>query len=223
MILPSVKDSLAAWVAILCLSRYASASHQSQDVDIPGDVEASTTSLRYGHCYIIKNSKGEELGNQPVPWGYLRFGSGNKKTTFRVCESLGQCTPSHPSPYRRILRNPARFWLFNIEGNDYSKDGEFVAANSQPFSSGGLTYPGGTSYRYYINFWGENDYCDADRRYLGNCAVRLRPDNLRDDKGLSIGTDHFLRVVASGDSYVNVTFHERECPENKDSVTLGEL
>ncbi|RCI10889.1 hypothetical protein L249_5201 [Ophiocordyceps polyrhachis-furcata BCC 54312] len=218
MTLPSIRDSVAALVAILGLS--VSASHETH---MPGDVEASTTSLRYGHCYTINNAKREELGHQPGAWGYLRFGTGNKRTTFRVCESLGRCKPSHPSPYREILRSPARFWLFDIEGNEYSKDGAFVAADSQPFSSSGLTYPAGTSYRYYINFWGENDDCDTDRRYLGNCGVKLRVDNLRDDKGLAIGNDYYLRVVASADSYVNVTFHERECPEYKDAAVMGEL
>ncbi|PFH62159.1 hypothetical protein XA68_14828 [Ophiocordyceps unilateralis] len=223
MISPSIKDSLTAFVALLGLSQHASASHQPQDVAMPDDVEASTTSLRYGHCYIIKNSNAEELGHQPGAWGYLRFGAGNKRTTFRVCESLGRCTLPQPSPYRQILWNPARFWLFDVEGNDHSKNGAFVAANSQPFGSGGQTYAAGTTYRYYLNFVGENNHCDADRRYLGNCGVKLRVDNLRDDKGLAIGSDKLLRVTASASSYINVTFHERECPEHKDSALTEEL
>ncbi|PHH67901.1 hypothetical protein CDD80_419 [Ophiocordyceps camponoti-rufipedis] len=66
-----------------------------------------------------------------------------------------------------------------------------------------------------------NERCGADERYLGNCPVRLRVDNLRDDKGLTMGTDKYIRVAASPDSYLNVTFHERECPEDKDMAKLN--
>ncbi|RDA89028.1 hypothetical protein CP532_0640 [Ophiocordyceps camponoti-leonardi (nom. inval.)] len=234
MLLSSVKDALAAAALTLSVFTQQAVAHakssnnnnnNNQNVMIPDDdAHAMTTTLRYGHCYIIKNSNGEQLGHQPVAWGYLRFGDGNKKTTFRVCQSVGQCRLPHTSPYRQILWNPSRFWLFDVEGNDYSPQGSIVAANAQPFSSGGLLYPSASTARYYVNFWAENDRCGADERYLGNCPLKLRVDNLRDDQGLTVGTDKFLRVTKSGDNYVNVTFHERECPEDRDMAKLdGEL
>ncbi|PHH88905.1 hypothetical protein CDD83_6900 [Cordyceps sp. RAO-2017] len=221
MLLTSIREGLAAALALFVLGQASpTGDAKDQEVMLPDDAHATSTTLRYGHCYTIKNHLGEELGHQPVAWGYLRFGSGNKRTTFRVCQSIGQCTMPHNSPYRQILWNRSRFWLYDIEGNDYSPQGSIVAANAQPFSSGGLMYPSASTARYFVNFWGESTECSADARYLGNCPIKLRVDNLRDDKGLSIGTDKFLRVTTA-DNYINVTFTERECPENKDlSVEL---
>ncbi|PHH58918.1 hypothetical protein CDD81_4155 [Ophiocordyceps australis] len=224
-----LKNGLLALIASAVLGQAASVVKQpSGQVDYPGqDVlaahdekiakeELPSSVLRYGNCYIIKNKNGDELGHQPGPWNYLRFGSGTKKTKFRVCENMGRCVVPHVSSYGQVLNNEARFWLFDLEGNNYSQNGEYVAANSPPFAGGGLTYPGGDAYRYYVNFWGENDCSDADAHLLGSCPVKLRVDNLRDDKGLTIG-DNYFKTTPSPNSYVRVTFHATECTTDKNT------
>ncbi|KAM4063782.1 hypothetical protein HRG_006894 [Hirsutella rhossiliensis] len=170
----------------------------------------SSSLLRYGHCYTINTTDGQVLGHQPSDWNYLRFGTDTKPAHFKVCQSIGQCTA--PNTDYQILPNRSRFWLFDVEGNAYSPNGDFVAANSPPFGANRNLYPAGGAYRYYVNFWGDNDCSNADFRFLGKCSVKLRVDNLRDDQGLTM-TDRYLTSAVSKDQYVTVTFHEAECPQ----------
>ncbi|KAH0600419.1 hypothetical protein MHUMG1_01415 [Metarhizium humberi] len=166
--------------------------------------------IQFGHCYTIKDKNGEPLGHQPSAWNYLRFGAGTKPARFKVCQNLGQC--KSPNTDYQVLLNRARFWLFDVEGNYYSPRGDFVAANSPPFGSNRNLYPAGGDYRYYVDFWGENDCSRPDARPLGQCPVKLRIDNLRDDKGLVI-QDGYLKAAASGDDVVVVTFEDAKCPD----------
>lgn len=94
----------------------------------------------------------------------------------------------------------------------YSPRGDFVAANSPPFGSNRNLYPAGGDYRYYVDFWGENDCSRPDARPLGQCPVKLSIDNLRDDKGLVV-QDGYLKAAASGDDVVVVTFEDATCPD----------
>ncbi|KJK83595.1 hypothetical protein H634G_01724 [Metarhizium anisopliae BRIP 53293] len=85
-------------------------------------------------------------------------------------------------------------------------------AYSPPFGSNRNLYPAGGDYRYYVDFWGENDCSRPDARPLGQCPVKLRIDNLRDDKGLVV-QDGYLKAAASGDDVFVVTFEDAKCPD----------
>ncbi|KAM4054802.1 hypothetical protein HRG_005624 [Hirsutella rhossiliensis] len=220
----SLVGNLTAVLAALAIgSRHASASLDVQAPD-GGDVApevaqmdmeqpASSSLLRYGHCYSIQTTSGQVLGHQPSAWNYLRFGTGTKTAHFKVCQNVGHCTA--PNTHHQTLPNRSRFWLFDVGGNRYSPNGHLVAANSPPFGSNRNTYPAGGAYRYYINFWGDNDCADSDTRLLGRCPIKLRVDNLRDDQGLTI-VDRYLRTAPSKDKYITVTFHEARCPQKQD-------
>ncbi|KHN96034.1 uncharacterized protein MAM_06139 [Metarhizium album ARSEF 1941] len=173
------------------------------------DTREVPSGIQYGGCYTIQNSKGETLGHQPSDWNYLAFGPSTKPVHFRVCQSVGQCLA--PNTYYQKLMNRARFWLFDVEGNAYTPKGALVAANSPKFGYGGNLYAAAGEYQYYVNFWGENDCADPDNRLLGQCAVKLRIDNLWYDKGLVV-QGPYLKSTASKDSFVVVTFREDKCP-----------
>ncbi|KAL4888283.1 hypothetical protein BDV59DRAFT_206267 [Aspergillus ambiguus] len=159
----------------------------------------------YGGCYTITNQAGEKLGHMKnSPWAYLEFGE--RATTFRICDNLGDCTIEHKEDQQ--LRDRARFWLFDTEGNDYEKDGSFIAANSAPFGSNLAMYPAAGAYKYYVNFWAENINKDPN---LGPSPVKLHIDNLRDQKGTKTQTNKQFTVSQTDDTVI-VTFDEVKCP-----------
>lgn len=161
--------------------------------------------LAYGRCYKITNQNGEVLGHQSGAWHFLQFAQ-NDQAIFKLCQNLGECTI--PNSSYQNLQDHARFWLFDTKGNSFSKDGSFVAANSPPFGGNRRTYPAGGNYKYYVNFWGENQ-CGSN--WLGTCPVKLHVDNLRDDKGLTVTSIKELHVSGAGDT-VTVNFAEVSCP-----------
>ena len=166
---------------------------------------ASSRQLYYGNCYKLSKKDGEVLGHLPGAWNFLKFAQ-DDEAIFKVCQNLGECTI--PNSSYQDLRDGARFWLFDTKGNSFSKDGSFVAANSPTFGIDRRTYPAGDGYKYYVNFWGENE-CGSKR--LGTCPVKLHVDNLRDHKGLTVETSKELHVSDAGDT-VTVTFDQVDCP-----------
>ena len=140
-------------------------------------------------------------------WNNLYF-KGKDDAIFKVCQNLGECTI--PEKKKRGLGNRARFWLFDIKGNKYAKNGAYIAGNAAPFLTSGGLYPAASQHRYYVNFWGEND-CDS--KELGKCAVKLNTDNLRDNQGLYVTADpeKKFRLSNNKDDTVKVTFKEVSC------------
>ncbi|WXC61652.1 hypothetical protein SNK03_007526 [Fusarium graminearum] len=149
--------------------------------------------------------------SDPKPLTPSSFGSNVKAAHFKVCQNLGHC--KDPNRSGQELYTGARFWLFNVDGNAYSPRGEFVAANSLPFGSNKNMYPGGLGYRYYVNFWVDNDCSDSDNHATRRCNVKLHIDNLRDDKGLTI-EGNALKVTTKDDSII-VSFQQVTCPDTK--------
>ncbi|CAF3479557.1 unnamed protein product [Fusarium graminearum] len=173
----------------------------------------ASDSIKYGQCYKIKNKDGQDLGHlTAVPdWNYLGFGSNVKAAHFKVCQNLGHC--KDPNRSGQELYTGARFWLFDVDGNAYSPRGEFVAANSLTFGSNKNMYPGGLGYRYYVNFWVDNDCSDSDNHATRRFNVKLHIDNLRVDKGLTI-EGNALKVTTKDDSII-VSFQQVTCPDTK--------
>lgn len=173
----------------------------------------SSDAIKYGQCYKIKNKDGEDLGHLPAfpNWNYLGFGSNVKAAHFKVCQNLGRC--KDPNRDSQELYTGARFWLFDVEGNTYSPRGDFIAANSPPFGSNKNMYPGGLGYRYYVNFWVDNDCNDSENQVSRRCNVKLHIDNLRDDKGLAI-QGNALKTTTDDKSII-VSFQQVDCPDTK--------
>ncbi|KAF4446710.1 hypothetical protein F53441_9643 [Fusarium austroafricanum] len=209
--LANVKNAAAAYLALSLAAQPSMASPLNAEHQEHRLGQKATDYIQYGRCYTIKNGDGEELGHlKSTPsWNYLGFGSNAKTAHFKVCQSLGHCYDPNRSQSTQVLWNQARFWLFDVEGNAYSPKGEFIAANSPPFGSNRNLYPGGAGYKYFVNFWGENDGDYPDSHALGPDKVKLRVDNLRDDKGLVI-TNKNLKCTPK-DDFVMVSFHEVKC------------
>lgn len=218
--LGNIKETFAAVLALTAAVHPSSASPSAKrnansvlpDQNVMA-IPQSSDAIQYGHCYKIKNQDNEDLGHLPAypSWNYLGFGSNVKAAHFKVCQNLGKC--HDPNRGSQDLWNKARFWLFDVDGNAFSPRGEFVAANSPPFGGNKNMYPGGGAYRYYVNFWVDNDCADRDQNAAGRCKVRLHIDNLRDDKGLQIVGGQFK--VTTKDESIVVSFQEVDCPDTR--------
>ncbi|KAE8347590.1 hypothetical protein BDV24DRAFT_157068 [Aspergillus arachidicola] len=182
---------------------------REEDMLFPDDLELDTngdsnSTLQYGRCYKI-HADGQWLGSDHQAWAYYNFGGYSNSRTFRVCQLMNSCQRQNTQDQE--VRHRGNLYLWDFRGNEYSRNGEFVANNNLNHF-----FPAGTTWRNYAYFEAHHEDCEDITNPRDTCYINLvLRGQASNNNGIEIRANNYLYNAYNGKS-VTLQFRRVKCP-----------